>query len=223
MLGDFLNIQVLDKIEGLGFEIYKQVDVDIKKAMKLAAIGNAIDFGFYDLETAMSIITTQAKRKLSIDDRNVLIKKIKEAESIVIAADNAGECLFDVLLIKAIKKITDASLTYLVNTGQILNDITFKEAKKLGFDKFVEVRETHDDKGGVPVRLVEGYDLVISKGQANYCALSEHELNIGYLINLKCRLIAQDIGVPVKSTIVYSPKSGCLETKSRMIGIRSDA
>jgi len=50
--------------------------------------------------------------------------------------------------------------------------------------------------------LFSDVDCVISKGQGNYEALSEETRRIFFLLQVKCRIIAEDIGVPVGQLVL---------------------
>ena len=50
--------------------------------------------------------------------------------------------------------------------------------------------------------MLKNANVVISKGQGNYEALSEVNANMFFLLNVKCPTIARDIGVRIGDIIV---------------------
>ncbi len=51
-------------------------------------------------------------------------------------------------------------------------------------------------------RLYAEAELVIAKGQANYETLSEKGSKMFFLLQIKCPIIARDVGVPVGSVVL---------------------
>ena len=47
--------------------------------------------------------------------------------------------------------------------------------------------------------------LIIAKGQANYETLSEIRAPVFFLLQAKCRVIADDLGVPIGSVVLKAP------------------
>lgn len=118
----------------------------------------------------------------------------------MIFGDNAGEIVFDKLLIETIKKLHHTDITFVVRSISTLNDATLKEAKSGGLDKIATVVENGID-GHVPGTLlkrssskvndlVRQSGLIISTEGGNFDTLDEQskhlEKNISFMLLSKC-------------------------------------
>jgi uncharacterized protein with ATP-grasp and redox domains len=120
--------------------------------------------------------------------------------------DNAGETVFDRVLIEAL----DVPIVYAAKGGPVLNDATVEDALAAGLDRGADVVSTGSDAPGTIVERCAGdfqqlyreAEMVIAKGQANYETLSEAGTRLFFLLQAKCPVIARDIGVPVGSIIL---------------------
>jgi uncharacterized protein with ATP-grasp and redox domains len=121
-------------------------------------------------------------------------------------ADNAGETVFDRLLIETL----DVPVIYAVKGGPILNDATQEDALAAGIGRAAEVISSGADAPGTILSRCSGefrqlYDrseLIIAKGQANYETLSEEGARVFFLLQVKCPVIARDVGTPVGSIVL---------------------
>jgi uncharacterized protein with ATP-grasp and redox domains len=176
-------------------------DDPLYTAVKLAILGNSFDVmvsdGTLDLKKSiMSRLDTPLSREAFAGFK----KQLQKSCSIVYFADNAGEVVFDKLLIETIKASYDLEIVVVVRSFPVLNDVTMKEARFVGLDTIVPVMENGID-GPLPgtilgrcsdkVRhLVQGADLVIAKGGANFDTLDEEykrtPINITYMLIAKC-------------------------------------
>ncbi|MFQ5721976.1 MAG: DUF89 domain-containing protein [Candidatus Aminicenantales bacterium] len=168
-------------------------------AIRLSIAGNVIDFGSdadFDLEEDIQRILIQ---DLAVNHYHQFCDTLEKTESIIYLADNAGETVFDRLLIEELPK----PVIYAVRAKPIINDATWEDAISSGLDKVAEIVSTGCDAPGIVLNLcskefLEIYhsaDLVISKGQGNYEGLSGEKGSIFFLLKAKCSVIALDIGV----------------------------
>ena len=115
---------------------------------------------------------------------------LNEARNILYLADNAGEVVFDRLLIEEIKRLDSSKrIIYAVKEKPIINDALIDDALFCGMDKIAEV-------------ISCGADIVISKGQGNFEALSQANRPIFFLFIAKCQVIAKDAGCMVGDIIL---------------------
>jgi uncharacterized protein with ATP-grasp and redox domains len=181
-------------------------DDPLETAVRLSIAGNIIDSGparEYDLRDVVKRVLAQP---LEIDDGAVLREALTRTHQVLYLADNAGETVFDRLLID----VLDVPVLYAVKGGPILNDATREDALAAGIDDVAEVvRSGSNAPGTVPAlcsqefrRLLGGAQLVIAKGQANYETLSENDGKFFFLLQAKCPVIARDVGVPVGSIVL---------------------
>jgi uncharacterized protein with ATP-grasp and redox domains len=184
----------------------RSADDPLESAVRAAIAGNIIDFGpgnTYALrETLDRVFTTP----FTIGDMAPLRAALARAESVLYLADNAGETVFDRLLIEALP----VPVTYAVKGGPILNDATLADARAAGLDAVADLVTTGSDAPGTILRRCtpafrrrfEEAGLILAKGQANYETLSPGDDRIFFLLQAKCPVIAGDIGVPVQSIIL---------------------
>jgi uncharacterized protein with ATP-grasp and redox domains len=136
---------------------------------------------------------------------------VNDAREILYIADNAGEIVFDRLLIERlpIEKVTVA-----VKGSPVINDVTMEDALVAGLPRIVEVIDNGSDAPGTILESCSGYfqerfekaDLVIAKGQGNYETLSDIDKNIFFILKAKCPVIARDIGCEVGQMIFQKTK-----------------
>ncbi len=179
-----------------------------KNAVIASIIGNSFDYGVMGHEVRdedfESYFVSEFKRGLAIDD----VEEIKELARgrVVYLTDNAGEIVFDKLLMEEIKKICE-SICVVVRGKPILSDATLEDAKLAGIDEVADKILTNG-KGAIGIieeelpeetrEELSKADLIIAKGMANYECLSESKReNIAFLLKAKCEPVANDIGVNV--------------------------
>ena len=175
-------------------------------ALRLSIAGNIIDLGpdhEYDLWDVIERVLSQA---FALDDRAALRQALDEADEVLYLADNAGETVFDRILIEAL----DVPVTYAVKGGPVLNDATLEDARAAGLERAATLVDTGSDAPGTILdrcspafrASYDGAELIIAKGQANYETLSGAGLRVFLLLQTKCPVIARDVGVPVGSIVV---------------------
>jgi uncharacterized protein with ATP-grasp and redox domains len=166
----------------------------LQAAIQIAIAGNIIDFGpgqNFDLKA-------QLERALSIPvDTRVLDRMrrdLKAAQRVLYLGDNAGEAVFDRLLIEQI----DAPVTFAVRGAAVINDVTEAEAIASGLNQVANILSTGSDIPGILLeecspqfqQAFAEADVIISKGQGNYESLSGTSGPIYFLLVVKCDLVA---------------------------------
>ena len=184
----------------------------LRTAVRLAIAGNIIDFGplqEFNLEEAIRKVL---KKKFAIDDYEKLKGKLKDAETILFFADNAGEIGFDRLLVETfLEPKSFEKISFVVKGGPIINDATLKDAAYMGLCDLpnVEFLKLSNGESGTGFERnsqtvknwIRKHDLVISKGQGNYEGLSEND-GLFFLLIAKCPVIASDLGVKVGDIVL---------------------
>ena len=179
-------------------------------AVRISIAGNVIDFGTtakFDMEKDLEKIL---KMDFAVDHYLAFCKALKKAGKILFIGDNAGETVFDRLLIEELGK----PVAYAVRERPIINDAIFEDAVEAGIDKVAEVYSSGCDAPGCILSLcsdkfLELYnsaELIISKGQGNYEGLSDEHRPVFFLLKAKCPVVASDIGVPLGSIILKQTK-----------------
>lgn len=182
----------------------------LETAIRLSIAGNIIDFGLNKSYELWEEVERVLDQEMAINDIDLLREKLIQAESILFLADNAGETVFDLLLLETFSK----PCSYVTKGGPVLNDATREDALAAGIDKVAEVVVNGLQAPGtiLPLSSPEFQDrfkeaeLILAKGMGNYETLSEVNAPIFFLLQVKCPVIARDIGAKVGSTIVIKGK-----------------
>lgn len=184
-------------------------------AVRLAIAGNIIDFGV-TADIDENLVEKELGCFLSgnIDGAQLELfrQEARDACNILYLADNAGEIVFDRLLIE---QLQPQKVTVAVRGFPIINDATLEDAHLSGLDTMVKVVDNGQDMPGTDLQngsdefktLFNKADLIISKGQGNYETLSAVDKNIFFILKAKCAVIAKDIGCDVGDMILAQSHS----------------
>jgi uncharacterized protein with ATP-grasp and redox domains len=178
----------------------------LQVATRLAIAGNIIDLApnsSYDLWSTVERVLGQP---FAVDDSQAFARALSSTDVLLYLADNAGETVFDRVLIETI----DVPAVYAVKGGPVLNDATLDDAVSAGLDKVAELASTGSDAPGTVLRLCSEefrrrYDeaqMIVAKGQANYETLSGEGERLFFLLQTKCHVIAEDVGAPQGSIVL---------------------
>jgi uncharacterized protein with ATP-grasp and redox domains len=178
-------------------------------AVQVAIAGNVIDLGFngpLNEDGARQAVAEALDEPLH-GDVAAFRQAVEEAQRILYLADNAGEIVFDRLLIE---RLPAGRTTLAVRGGPVLNDATLADAQAAGLCQLVEVIDNGSDAPGTILtdcgeafrKRFAGADLVIAKGQGNFETLSEEDANIYFLFKAKCPVIAAHCGLPVGTHVL---------------------
>jgi uncharacterized protein with ATP-grasp and redox domains len=176
----------------------------LEAAVRIAIAGNIIDFGALGERFDLKAMVKECRdTPLGLNDLPQLEQDLKRAKRIVYVGDNAGEIVFDRLLVEEIQRLYNPEIFFVVRGRPILNDATLEDARSVGLTDRVTVVASGGDGPGCELDrspalkpLFEAAELVIAKGQGNYEALSSEPYPIYFLLRIKCRVIARDIGGP---------------------------
>ncbi|MGC9350841.1 MAG: damage-control phosphatase ARMT1 family protein [Sulfurovum sp.] len=192
----------------LALSVDKTLVKSIDDAIKFSVIGNVIDFGAQEQFDLNEMIAEQFHHPFAINDSELFKEELKEAKEIVILGDNVGEHIFDKWLIEKIKEKYDVDVYYFVRGRPIINDVTTQEAEILQGCAAVVDTGVHtpgydlSQASKTSLEIFEKADIVISKGMGNFESLyGEAERSIYYLFTVKCNVVSEQIGKPVKSMI----------------------
>lgn len=184
----------------------------IQKLIEMAIVGNMIDYGaFHEISIEEFIVyaLNAPYFKLELDEFE---KDLKASKKILYLADNAGEIVFDAILIEEIKKM-GKEITVAVRGEPIINDVTYEDAVNAGIDKYAKIISTGARIPGIILdkcskEFVKEYnkaDLVIAKGQGNFETLyfeAKKPKKLYYLFVVKCNSVARLIGANVKEKVL---------------------
>ncbi|MBN1627314.1 MAG: DUF89 family protein [Deltaproteobacteria bacterium] len=168
-------------------------------AIKIAIAGNVIDYGINHRIDLIKNVEETLEKDFAVCDYAAFKSRLNEADEILYICDNAGECVFDRVLIEELKR----PVTYVVRGRPVINDATYEDAIRAGIDKVADILSSGTDAPGAVlstcseefIKVYDNSNFIISKGQGNYEALSSEKRPISFLLKAKCRVIAENIGV----------------------------
>lgn len=168
-------------------------------AIRIAIAGNVIDFGVNRNFNIEEEIDKVHKKDFAIFDYDKFKAYLDKTDEILYIGDNAGESVFDRILIEEMKKPT----IYVVREIPVINDVTYKDAVQAGIDKVASILSSGTSAPGTVLEtcnaefreVYKDSKFVIGKGQGNYEGLSDEKHTIFFLLKAKCWVIANDIGV----------------------------
>lgn len=189
-------------------EGYSQQD-RFKKACLCAIVGNIMEFDIpghnFSLKDLRKTVKDAAK-DLVIDDVDKAYELAKQAGKVLYLADNAGEIVFDTLLVEQLKNM-GLHVTFAVKSAPVINDATMEDIAFTGLDKLAdEVLTTGADAVGLQLKLVSPefmkvYDsakLVFAKGMGYAETLTEYQLKKPHFLmfRTKCQPVANYFCAP---------------------------
>jgi len=184
-------------------------------AVRIAIAGNIIDMGAYgDVgEAGVRAAVEHALREPLRGDLKAFKRAAAKAKSVFYLTDNAGEIVFDRLLVH---ELGPARVTAAVRGAPVLNDAVMADARAAGLHRLCRVIDNGSDAPGTVLeetskefkRLFYGADLVIAKGQGNYETLSEAPRPVWFLFKAKCPVIALRAGVKVGDQVLERGGAG---------------
>jgi len=190
-------------------------------AVRLAIAGNVIDFGLRSVTEVISLeqaVEAALKAPLAVNDLGALRVCAERAEHILVVGDNAGEIVFDRVLIETIRNGRDT--VFSVRGRPIINDVTLADACEVGMDQTARVISSGSEGPGVIIeecspefmQVFDRADLAIAKGQGNYETLSgSGKPGLFFLLKAKCPVIARHLGCEVGGMIVKREPTPALQ------------
>lgn len=170
-------------------------------AIIASALGNTLDPASQHEVDLVSDINNFNPKNLVINDYPEFKKSIENANQMLILGDNAGEIVFDKLLILTLMKLhPDLDIIYAVRGGPIINDATIEDAKFIGLTDIVKVIESPAAPGIEILNASEEFKnyfyskggVILSKGQGNFESILDMDIpgkDVFYLLKCKCPLL----------------------------------
>jgi uncharacterized protein with ATP-grasp and redox domains len=194
-------------------EGYAQED-RFKRACLVAMVGNLIEFDIPGHRASFSGLKKsfrEASKDLIVNDTNRAYELAKNARNVLYLTDNAGEIVFDTLLVEQLKNMGIA-VTVAVKGGPVINDATLEDAAASGMTKIADnVITTGTDAVGFAAKEVsqeflkayESADLVVAKGMGYAETLTEYKLKKPHLLLLrtKCEPVADYFAAPKEKNV----------------------
>lgn len=206
---EWSNEKALELLDKMHSEISRS-QCKFETAVRLAIAGNIIDFGaksHVSDDMIEEVVSTSLTMPMNTDNIKILQSQVNKANSILYLLDNAGEIVFDRLLLE---QLPQGKVTAVVRGRPIINDVTMADAHTAGLTNIVRVI---DNGSGAPGTIIddcsdefqkefEKADLIIAKGQGNFETLNMIKKNIFFLLKVKCPVVAQNIGLPIGSMVI---------------------
>ncbi|MHA1725976.1 MAG: damage-control phosphatase ARMT1 family protein [Promethearchaeota archaeon] len=196
------------KFNVLAMKYYDEIEILIKKAedpvfeaLIVAALGNTIDFAGQHKIDLINDLKNFSPRNLVINDYESFKTTLDNSKGLLILGDNAGEIVFDKLLITILrKKYPNLEIIYTVRASPIINDATIEDAVEINLTSMVKVITSSPIPGIDLSNVSEEFKTyfysenhaILSKGQGNFECLynsSKNSKPIYYLFKVKCNLM----------------------------------
>ncbi len=210
----FRNIKRAYNAQAMG--LYPELKARIKRsddplwtASRLAISGNVIDFGIYTSIDIESSILRSLETHIAVDDYGMFREDVQQSGEILYLLDNAGEIVFDRLLIEELVAM-GKKVRAVVKGSAVLNDVTAEDATQTGLQDICEVVDNGSDAIGTILewtsREFRAYygaaELVISKGQGNFETLTGNGKQTYFLFQSKCDVVSKELGLSPGSMLL---------------------
>lgn len=217
------NLFAMDLYEKFKSKAEKSPD-SLLTALEMAVAGNVIDFG---VKNSVNV-EKELERILATEDESlrkggeeyfaysVFRKDLERCADALYLADNAGETVFDRILIEEIVK-RGIRVEYAVKERPVINDALKEDAEFCGIHRIADVISSGSDAPGTVRSLCsEGFlrkfrdsSMVISKGQGNFEALSSSlDRSVFFLFMAKCPVVAADVGCSLGDILLLKRGGG---------------
>lgn len=185
-----------------------------KAAVHYAIAGNILDFALFTQwdEKRFQDSLEAVFAKHIPDDISLLEKKVMHAKSIMLIGDNAGEVVFDRLLLE---QFPQTKIYYAVKGEPVINDVLEADAIFAGIDKYAQIISNGTDSAGTVLQLCSqefldvfnSVEVVVAKGQGNFETLNDCDREIFFLTQIKCKTVSRDLNGSIGDWVVrYKPE-----------------
>lgn len=180
------------------------------EALRVAVAGNVIDFAGENDPHPEKQISEALKKPFPLDDYRSFVDELKKISNLLVLADNAGEIVFDRILIEILRE-KGLGIVVAVKESPVVNDATFEDAYSAGVHKEAGIISTGCDSVGTDlsksspqfVRRFKSAELILAKGQGHYETLHGIKAPIWHLFVVKCEMVAEERGAKVGSIMFF--------------------
>jgi len=205
--------RIKEKSNSMAMELYPRMkkivessDDVLLSAVRLAVAGNVIDYGVphaFDIEEE---IEDCLRKDFAVFDFPEFRSSVERARNILYILDNAGEIVFDRILVEEMGK----EIVCAVREHPIINDVTMEDAAAVGLGISARVISSGSDIPGTVIRecteefreYYDRADLIISKGQGNFETLSGESGPVFFIFKAKCPVVARHVGCDMGDIIL---------------------
>ncbi|MGB9684215.1 MAG: damage-control phosphatase ARMT1 family protein [Candidatus Bathyarchaeales archaeon] len=194
-------------------EGYTQQD-RFKRACLCAMVGNIMEFDIPGHKFTFSSLRKSLKeagKDLVINDIGKIYEVAENSHIILYLTDNAGEIVFDTLLVEQLKNM-GLTVIVAVKGAPVINDATLEDVETSGIGKIADkVITTGTDAVGLTPKEVsaefqsvyDSVDMVFAKGMGYAETLTEYKLQKPHalLFRTKCDPVANFFAVPREKNV----------------------
>ena len=199
----------------------EQSTYPLEMAVRLAIAGNIIDFGVtsnIEESQLQRTVAESLEAPLDLDTLADFRKAVTQAKTILYLGDNAGEIVFDRLLVE---QLPYQKIAFVVKKSPVINDATMEDAFITGMTDVVEVIDNGSNAPGTILECCseqfrnrfDRTELIIAKGQGNYETLSDVDKDIFFLLRAKCSVAAGNIGCQIGDMVLLRNTTKPVEKK----------
>ena len=216
MLGIDPFKEIKSEYNQIALRLYPSLKTTIEKSLdplwtstRLAIAGNVIDFGIFTSVDIEGAIRKALNNQLAVDDYSSFKNAISIADKILYLTDNAGEIVFDRLLIETLIQL-GKEVKAVVKGSPVINDSTMEDAEESGIIGVCDVIDNGSEAVGTILewtssafqKVFNDAQLVISKGQGNFETLIGAEKKIFFLFQSKCDVVSKELGLSTGSMLL---------------------
>lgn len=216
MLGIDPFKEIKSEYNQIALRLYPSLKTTIEKSpdplwtsTRLAIAGNVIDFGIFTSVDIEGAIRKALNNQLAVDDYSSFKNAISIADKILYLTDNAGEIVFDRLLIETLIQL-GKEVKAVVKGSPVINDSTMDDAEESGIIGVCDVIDNGSEAVGTILewtssvfqKIFNDAQLVISKGQGNFETLIGTEKKIFFLFQSKCDVVSKELGLSTGSMLL---------------------
>jgi damage-control phosphatase, subfamily I len=181
---------------------------NLESLLKLAVLGNSVDF-FRSKEEISREVSQEIT--FTVSHLDAFEERLNAGPGLLLyLADNAGEQHFDAPLVHYLRG-RGWEVVYVVKGGPVQNDLTRADLETSGIlDHLEPVMATGAETVGLVVsetspafqKIYERADLILAKGMGHFETMGHlPDSRVYFLLQAKCRPIAQALEVPVGSFV----------------------
>lgn len=185
-------------------------------ASRLSIAGNVIDFGIFTSVDILGTIQRALNSPITIDHYEAFKESIERSEEVLYLLDNAGEIVFDRILIEELIRM-GKKVKACVKGEPVLNDSTLEDAEQVGLNNICEIISNGSDCVGTILEMTSSgfkkvfHDskIIISKGQGNFETLYDTDYiknkEAYFLFQSKCDVVSKELGISKGSMLLMKP------------------
>ena len=173
--------------------------------VRLAVAGNIIDFSIFwdlDIRDAMKSVAEAFEKPIDTAAIGRLEMLMDNAKKILYLLDNAGEAVFDSMLMEPYRD----KITIGVRGMPASNDMTRRELAASGLGGYPVIDNGTCLPGVIPEfvsddmrKALDEADLVIAKGQGNFECLNETPYPLAFLFMAKCPVVVKLLNTEMRA------------------------